>query len=151
MAFVTTFCFIPFFHIHYMVRVTGFEPAVSAPPAQRFTGLSYTLKIPPKTVEGKIIPAYAQGGFPHALTQGEREYRDPFHDLLGNHEPSTDFEGHLNYTPNICSKTPMKKPIAVVIYCPITLLPKNTMRNTRMIPYCSIHSIPRRAQSGAIA
>lgn len=26
-----------------MVRVTGFEPAVSAPPAQRFTGLSYTL------------------------------------------------------------------------------------------------------------
>lgn len=26
-----------------MVRVTGFEPAVSAPPAQRFTELSYTL------------------------------------------------------------------------------------------------------------
>ena len=52
-----------------MVRVTGFEPAVSAPPAQRFTGLSYTLlhNYPPKTVESRIIPAYAQGGFSHTL------------------------------------------------------------------------------------
>lgn len=51
-----------------MVRVTGFEPAVSAPPAQRFTGLSYTLIhkiISSEDRRGQIIPAYAQGGFSH--------------------------------------------------------------------------------------